>query len=192
MTHNSSVIFKLIHFLLWIKGSHQSTNFETFECSGENLRYSSRHFPKRKSIFLQILHHSSVSWKITPLDFFTSNVIYFVQKEPIKLEILRIPSTQVKIHQILVIFETTNKFLSNFESLFSVKRHKSTIIFYLKFYILSTKGAYQSINLVKFHVSDRKAEILHFNGFLLSKSYNVSAKKYRRDISHDTEEWRKV
>ena len=29
MTHNSSVNFKFIHFLLWTKGSHQSLNFET-------------------------------------------------------------------------------------------------------------------------------------------------------------------
>ena len=29
MTHNSTVNFKLIHFLLWIKGSHQSPDFET-------------------------------------------------------------------------------------------------------------------------------------------------------------------
>ena len=36
MTRNS-VNFKLIHFLLWIKGSHQSPNFETFEFSGESL-----------------------------------------------------------------------------------------------------------------------------------------------------------
>ena len=44
MTHNSPVNFKLINFLLWIKGSHQSLNFETFECSGENLPNSSCHF----------------------------------------------------------------------------------------------------------------------------------------------------
>ena len=31
--HNSSVNFKLIHFLLWTKGSYQSSNFDTFECS---------------------------------------------------------------------------------------------------------------------------------------------------------------
>ena len=37
MTHDSSVNFKLINFLLWTKGSHQSPNFDTFECSGENL-----------------------------------------------------------------------------------------------------------------------------------------------------------
>ena len=77
MTHNSSVDFKLILFLLWIKGSDQYPNFETFNCSGENLPYSSCHFPNHKSVFLQILHHPSVSWKITPLYFFRSNIKYF-------------------------------------------------------------------------------------------------------------------
>ena len=59
MTHNnSSVNFKLIHFLLWIKGSHQIPNFETFKCLGETLPYSSCHFPNHESVFFQILHHS--------------------------------------------------------------------------------------------------------------------------------------
>ena len=31
MTQNSPVNFELINFLLWIKGSHQSPNFQTFE-----------------------------------------------------------------------------------------------------------------------------------------------------------------
>ena len=35
LTDNSSVNFKLILFQLWIKGSHQNSNFETFKCSGE-------------------------------------------------------------------------------------------------------------------------------------------------------------
>ena len=87
MTYNSSVEFKLILFILWIKGSHQYPNSETFNCSGENLLYSSCHFPNHKSVFLQILHHSSVSWKITPLYFFSSNNIYFAQKETIKVKI---------------------------------------------------------------------------------------------------------
>ena len=114
ITHNSFVNSKLIHFLLWIKGSHESPNFETFKCSGENLPYSLCHFPNNKSVFLQILHHFSVSWKITPLYFFRSNVIYFTQKEPIKVELLRILRVQVKIHQILVIFEKTNQFFYEF------------------------------------------------------------------------------
>ena len=87
MTHSSTVNFKPIHFRLWTKGSHQSSNFVTFKCSGENLPNSSGHFPSNKSVFLQILHHSSLSWKITPLYFFSSNNIYFPQKEPIKVKI---------------------------------------------------------------------------------------------------------
>ena len=38
--------------------------------------------------FIQILHHCSVSWKITPLRFCSSNLVYFVQKEPIKKKFL--------------------------------------------------------------------------------------------------------
>ena len=44
-------------------------------------------FFKDKSIPFQILHPSSVSWKITPLYFFSSNNIYFAQKEHIKMKI---------------------------------------------------------------------------------------------------------
>ena len=51
----------------------------------------------------------------------------------------------------------------------------------MKFCILSTKGAYQSTHLVKFHVSSPKPEILHFNGFFLPKSYKVSAKKVQKN-----------
>ena len=81
MTHNSTVNLKLIYFLLWTKD--QSSKFDTFECSGENLQ-NSCHFPINKSVFLQILYHSSVSRKITPLYFCSSNNTYFGQKEPIK------------------------------------------------------------------------------------------------------------
>ena len=67
MTHNSSANFKAIHFLLWTKGSHQSPNFDTLKCSGENLPNFSSLFSNHKSVFHQILDISSVSWKITPL-----------------------------------------------------------------------------------------------------------------------------
>ena len=89
MTHISSVNFKLIHFVLWIKGSHQSPNFETFECSGENLPNSSCHgfFSNHNSVFLQILYHSSVVWKIILLYFLSSDILYFGQKEPVKVQI---------------------------------------------------------------------------------------------------------
>ena len=85
LTHNTLVNFKLIHFLLSIKGPNKSPNFETFVCSGEILPNSSCHFPNRKSLFLQMLHHSLPSWNITPLYFFSSNIIYCSQKQPIKV-----------------------------------------------------------------------------------------------------------
>ena len=61
--------------------------FETFECSSQILSNSLCQFWNDKSIPLQILYPSSVSWKITPLYFFSSNNIYFAQKKPIKMKI---------------------------------------------------------------------------------------------------------
>ena len=86
MTHNSSVNFKLIPFLLWTKESHQGPNFDTFKCSAENLPNFSCHFWKHKSFFLQNLSNSSVSWKITPLYFCSSNIIFFGHKEQVKTQ----------------------------------------------------------------------------------------------------------
>ena len=82
-----------MHFLLWTKESHESTNFGTFKCSDENSPNSSCHFPNRKPVFLQILHDSSVSWKITPLCSFRSKVIYFARKGPMKVQILETESS---------------------------------------------------------------------------------------------------
>ena len=62
-------------------------------------------------------------------------------------------------------------FSSNFTSMFRVMRHDC---------ILSTKGVYQSTNLVKFYVSSWKSEVLHFDGLLLSKSCTFSAKKVQK------------
>ena len=89
MTHNSSVNFKVIPFLLWTKGSHQSSNFDTFKCSGENLLNFCL-FSNHWSVFFQNLHNSSVSLKITPLYFCRSNNIYFGHKEPIKKSFFRL------------------------------------------------------------------------------------------------------
>ena len=113
MTHNSSVNFKVIPFLLLTKGSHQSSNFDTFKCSSEKLPNCSCHFLNHKSVFLQKLHNSSVSWKTTPLYFCSSNIIYFGHKEPIKIQ--NFSSARVKIYEIPhVNLKTTSQFLFNF------------------------------------------------------------------------------
>ena len=76
-----------MRFLIWTKGSHQSPDFETSKCSGENSPNNSCHFLNHESVFLQILYHYSVSWKITSLYFFSSNIIYDGQKEPTEVQI---------------------------------------------------------------------------------------------------------
>ena len=90
MTNNSPVNFKLIHFLFWIKEFHQSSSFETFMCFGENFQNFACHFWKQKSVFLQNLDQYSVPSNITPLYFFSSNIIYFGQMQPIKVHIFEI------------------------------------------------------------------------------------------------------
>ena len=63
-----------------------------------------------RSRFIQISHHCSVSWKITPLYFFTSNLICFGQKEPVEVKFSDL-SGRVKIHEIShAIFETKSQF----------------------------------------------------------------------------------
>ena len=61
--------------------------FVTFECSGQILSNSLRQFWNDKSIPVQIMCLSSVSWKITPLHLFSSTNIDIAQKEPIKMKI---------------------------------------------------------------------------------------------------------
>ena len=61
--------------------------FETFECLGQIFSNSLCQFWNDKSILLWILYPSSVSWKIIPLYFFSSNNIYFAQKDLIKMKI---------------------------------------------------------------------------------------------------------
>ena len=116
MTHDFPVNFKVILFLIWTIGPHQSPNFDTFKCSGENLPNFSSLFSNHKSVFLQNLHISSVSWKITPLYFCSSNNTYFDHKEPImKHKFFRLSSAQVKICEVPhVNFKTTSQFFFNF------------------------------------------------------------------------------
>ena len=111
LSYNSPVNFKLINSQLCIKESHQSPNLETLKCSGETLPISSSYFPNHKSDFLQILHQFLVSWKITPLYIFRSNI---TRRDQSKCNFFRLLSPWIKIDQILVVFKITNQFSFNF------------------------------------------------------------------------------
>ena len=141
MTHNSSANFKVILFLLWTKGSHRSSNFDTFKCSGKNLPNFSSLFSNHKSVFLQNLHISLVSWKITPLYFRSSSNIYFGYKKPIKTQIFRLSSARVKICEIPhVNLKMTSQFL------FIVMKHNSSANFKVIHFLLWAKRSHQSSN----------------------------------------------
>ena len=114
ITYNVSVSFSLMHFLLWTKGSHENINFDVLKCSDENLPNCSCYFWNHKWVFLQILNDSSVSLNILLCNFFSWNVVYFSQSDQSKCKFFRLFSARIKIHQVLVIFETKHKFLFKF------------------------------------------------------------------------------
>ena len=107
-------------FSVWTKGSHENTNFDIFKCSDENLLNSSCHFPNHKSVFLQILHDSSVSWNILLCTFLGQTLYTLHKRDQSKCNLFILFSAQIKIHQILVIFETKNKSLFKFCTTHSV------------------------------------------------------------------------
>ena len=145
MIHNSSVNFKVIPFPVWTKGSHQSSNFDTVKCSGENLPNFSCLFSNHWSLFLQNLHNSSVSRKITPLYFWRSNNIYFGHKEPIKKnKFLDFSSARVKFCEVHVNFKTTSQLPLNFCIILHCHdTYNSSVNLKLIHFILWTKASYQ-------------------------------------------------
>ena len=70
-----------------------------------------------------------------------------------------------KFTKFLAFLKQKISFSSNFAPLFSIMK-QFLHIFSLKFYILSTEGAYQSIKLVKLHLRSWKSKILHFSVLL--------------------------
>ena len=84
MKDNSSVPFlaQTIYPLLPIK----MKIFVTSKCLGQILSNCLGQFWNDESIPLQILYPSSVSCSIIPRYFFTSNVMYFAEKEPIEMK----------------------------------------------------------------------------------------------------------
>ena len=84
-------------------------------------------------------HNSSV--------FFSSNITYFLQKQPIKVRIFRFPLLWLKFTKFLMsFFKQKVSFSSKFESFFSVMRHNSSVLFHPYLYMLFTKEAHQSSN----------------------------------------------
>ena len=104
--------------------------FETFECLGQILSNSLWQF-WNESILFQIFYPSSVSWKITPLYFFSSNNIYFDHKESIKVKIFETfkRSGQNLSNSLCHFLNHKSIPLQIFVSLFSFMKDYSSILF---------------------------------------------------------------
>ena len=88
-----------MHFILWTKGSHESTYFDTL-----------RRFWWKFAKLLMSFSKPQVSFS-----FFLGQTLYTLHKrDQSKCKCFRLLSARIKIHQILVIFETINWFFFTF------------------------------------------------------------------------------
>ena len=102
-------------------------------------------FFKPLAVFLQNLHNSSVSWKITPLYFCSSNNIYFGHKEPIKTKKL-FRLFECLGQNLRSWCQSWIQFLLNFY--FTLHCHSTQLHWNLKLihFLLWTKRSYESSN----------------------------------------------
>ena len=107
--------------MLWTKRAHQCAIFRLLGALMKVHPILHTIFKTARSGFIQILHHCSVSWKITPLYFFSSNLIYFGQK------LLVFWVVWWKFTKFLMSYlKLQVSFSLNFASLFSVMGDKSS------------------------------------------------------------------
>ena len=186
----------------WTKRDHQSQLIKVlfFRLLSALMKVNPiRHaiFETTRSGFVNILDHCSMSWKITPLYFCRSKLVYFGQKEPIKKkfsEIFRLLSGCLEIHRIpdMSYLKLQNSFSLNFASLFSVIRDNSSVPFSWNFIWFGQKKSIKvqnfrlSIAHMKFH------QIRTLIGSFYWKYIQFQPKAYREFMSRDTEDWWKI
>ena len=88
-----------MHFVLWTKGSHESTNFDTLKVLWWKLAKFFMSFSKPQVSFSFLLGQTLHSLH---------------KRDQSKCRFFRLLSSQITIHQIFVIFETTNQFSFKF------------------------------------------------------------------------------
>ena len=91
---------------------------------------SSCHLWNHYPFFLQGFHQSSVSWCITPLHFFSSNIRYFCKKTSLKCKFWDFSVMGSKFTKLLMLFfKAQVSSFFNFASFFSVMIHNSSAFF---------------------------------------------------------------
>ena len=111
---------------------------------------SSCHFGKHKSVFLQFLHQSLVPKNITCLYVFSSNIIYFLQNEPLKVFSLKMfdafECSDQNLSNPHANFEITSQFPFKFCIITRCHDTKLSVNFKLIHSQLWVKGSHQSPN----------------------------------------------
>ena len=113
MIHNSSEMLYLKQYMFWTERTHQCTIFRLIGALMKFHPIPHSIFGTTSSGLVQILHHCSVSWYITPpyffswtcasreiclLYFFSWTFIWFLQKEPTTVQTFRLSTPEVEFH----------------------------------------------------------------------------------------------
>ena len=128
-------------------------------------------FETTRSRFIQILHHCSVSWKITPLYFFSSNLYTLDKKQFSDFWMVGWKFTKF----LMSCLKLQVSFSLNFASLFSDFRDNSSILFSGNCTWFGQSAKFQT-----FDYSHKVSPNLYFDRILLLKGCKDSAKKVQR------------
>ena len=153
-------------------------NFSDFECSKENSPDYSCHFWNHKvrvfsnfvSLFCVMKDKSSVFLAQTPYN--------LDKNSPSKWNLWTFEWLGENLPNSLL--KPQINFSSNFASLFDVMRDKSSVFFYLKLYMIFTKGVHQSAKFQTFDLSGEISPNLNFDRLLLLKAYKISVENLQR------------
>ena len=119
-----------------------------FQLVNKNLQNSSCYFRKYKSVFFQILHQSWVQSNKSPPHFFGSSIIYYGQKQPIKVQIFSdfqvLDSKFIKLLMSILNWQLNSS--SNFASLFILMTHNSPVNFTLIYFLVWIKAPKKRLN----------------------------------------------
>ena len=110
INHNSLILFFSSNIVIYFveKKPVKVQNFEIFKCSGQN---SSCQFWTDKSISLQILHHSPLSWHKFPCKFSARTFSNLDKRTPSKSQFLDFwACSRENLLNSYVIFESTSRF----------------------------------------------------------------------------------
>ena len=138
------------------------------------------------------MYHSSVTWEITLLYFFSWNVIWFGLKEPIKVQNFRLLTAHMTFHQICT-------FIGPFYwkcIKFQLKKYRGVMSHDTEdWYKIEGKLIFcvkNDKNLVNYDLSTGDSRNFCFDWFLFCKIYDIWHEKYMGVIFHDCEEWCKI